>query len=360
MTMKVFLRLIFALCGVVPVLRASTSCASDEVYDSNNNVCNCNTSFYTPQVSPPTPVIECSGGNMKLSISKCQLDISQFNASDLHLNSGNCLGTVDNESNISNMVLTSPLRNGACGNILNINESHVTYSNTLFISPKINTIITRRYFNVSFSCSYPLKTTVSLNTTLKPVMGVSTITVPGANGQYIVTMLAWINEEFNEPLTEDTVVRVEDTIYISVIVPELDANFFALYVNRIYASASPGSTEYNLLSDGCPATGDAEGLMSVRQNGNGTEARFAMKVFKITSSDFVNLFADVSVCNGTCVKSCSIRSAKSEKSTGDTATVSVTLSAEDTLQYSSSTIDRFSVPFTISSLFLSLLFVKLM
>uniref|UniRef100_A0A8C5LKS1 ZP domain-containing protein n=1 Tax=Leptobrachium leishanense TaxID=445787 RepID=A0A8C5LKS1_9ANUR len=202
---------------------------------------------------------------------------------------------------------------------------------------------------------------VALHTALKPVMGTHAIIVPGANGEFTVTMMAWEDGAFTIPLTDNSVVTVEDTIYISIIVPDVVADSFSVNVIRIYASATPGSSaiQYDLLTDGCPAEGLSHGLMGVTQNGNSFEALFAMKVFKISGSELVYLSADVSICNGTCEKDCSVRSFAPKSGTTDIATVSMALFAEKTAQYSSSTFDRFSLPFTMGSLLLSLLFVKL-
>uniref|UniRef100_A0A8C5P7A1 ZP domain-containing protein n=1 Tax=Leptobrachium leishanense TaxID=445787 RepID=A0A8C5P7A1_9ANUR len=355
--MKVFLTLIFALCGLVPVLNVLGQCATDEY----GPACDCNTTLYTSQAKPPIPVIDCSGGNMKISVSKCQLEKSNFNTSNLHLIDPTCTGKRAIVNGLSNTVVTNPLRNGVCGNSIRTNGSHVTYSNTLYINPKINPIIAANYFNASVSCSYPLNATVVLNSTLNPVLGVTEIAVPGGNGNVTVNMAAYEFAEFVQPLSEQSVVKVEDTIYISVNAPELDAGSFSVQVTRIFATSplSPG-IQYDLLTGGCPAAGVGEGLLSVIRNGNGTESRFAMKVFQITGSATVDLFAVLTLCNNRCVQTCPISTGRSGESTGDTATVSVGLTAEDKADYSSGTFNRFSLPFTMSSLLLSILFVKLM
>uniref|UniRef100_A0A8C5QSF8 ZP domain-containing protein n=1 Tax=Leptobrachium leishanense TaxID=445787 RepID=A0A8C5QSF8_9ANUR len=268
---------------------------------------------------------------MKIYIPKCQLERSKFNSSDLHLitnTATNCLGQREVVNNTSTMVLSSALSSGACGNIATANQTHITYSNTLHISPSKSLLITRSNFKVNFSCTYPLKTSIALNSTLNPVIGLVIIDVPGlhGNGKFTVTMQAFTNEDFTGPVTDQTPLKVEDNIYISVIIYDLDANNFALKVTGIFASPTPDSTtQYDLLKNGCPATGDAEGLVSVRQNGNSAEARFAMKVFKITNSDFVNLSANVTICNGTCVQDCSLRSLASEYSSAGSAIITLPL-----------------------------------
>ncbi|CAH2330129.1 Hypothetical predicted protein, partial [Pelobates cultripes] len=71
--------------------------------------------------TPPLPILQCTGGSMKISISKCQLEISQFNSSNLHLNNStdvNCSATYEIINGTSQVVFISPLKTGSCGNVV--------------------------------------------------------------------------------------------------------------------------------------------------------------------------------------------------------------------------------------------------
>ncbi|XP_063309334.1 uromodulin-like [Pelobates fuscus] len=364
--MKTFLWLLLALFGVALVSSVNVTCANDEIADSTNTACNCNPSQYNSSGTPPAPILQCTGGNMKISISKCQLEISKFNSSNLHLNNStdvNCAATYEIINGTSQVVFISPLKTGSCGNVVAVNNSNVTYSNTLYISPKISTIISRNYFNVSFSCSFPLNISVALNTTLKPIIGSTQITVPEVNAVYTVNMAAYVNEEFSSLLTEEYVLYVEDNVYISVNIPDLDGKAFSLIVDSIYAYPDDSNTiSYALLSNGCPAGDLTSGLMSVINNGNGTEARVIMKAFQITGSNTVNLRAVVKICNATCVPNCNVRADSSAGSarSQNSADVTLTLSAENVSGDSSGALDRFSMPWTFCLLLMSLMFVSFM
>ncbi|CAH2306678.1 Hypothetical predicted protein [Pelobates cultripes] len=361
--MKTFLWLLLALFGVALVSSANATCASDEIADSTNTTCNCNASKYNSSVTPPAPILQCTGGNMKISISKCQLEISQFDSSNLHLNNStdvNCSATYEIINGTSQVVFISPLKTGSCGNVVTANNSNVTYSNTLYISPKISNIVSRNYFNVSFSCSFPLNISVALNSTLKPIIGSTQITVPEVNAVYTVNMLAFVKDDFTSPLTEEYALYVEDNVYISVNIPDLDGNAFSLIVDSIYAYPdNSNTTSYELLSNGCPAGGLTSGLMSVVNNGNGTEARVIMKAFQITGSTTVSLRAVVKICNATCVPTCNVR-ADSPAGSQNSAEVTLTLNAQDATGDSSGALDRFSMPWTLCLLLMSLMFVSFM
>ncbi|XP_075054211.1 uromodulin-like [Mixophyes fleayi] len=302
---------------------------------------------------------------MTIYISKCQLEKSQFSSSNLALidNTGaDCVGAdylVDGEVKVT---FRDPMSIGKCGNNITINSTHVIFSNILHIYPNKSKIITRNNATAELSCAYPLIFPVQLNVTLKPILSTTELSVPGAVGVMTATMAAYTDSTFTTSVTADTVLYVEGTVYISVSIPNLEANTFSIKVIKIYAG--PGGTaagvgeNYTLTtgSDGCPDPSYGVDLITVIHNGDSAEARFSMKVFQITGYDSVNIYADVTICNATCVSSCSVRSDDSF-TYGNVARIGVELFAADTSF--SGAIDRFSMSWTLFSLILSLLFVKL-
>ncbi|XP_075053853.1 uromodulin-like [Mixophyes fleayi] len=349
--MKTFLVLLLALCTHLSSVHSAneTSCSATN--------CSCDPNKYTVTVKPPNPTVVCSSGLMTIYISKCQLEKSQFNSSNLALidNTGpDCVGVdnlVDGEVKVT---FHDPMSTGKCGNNITINSTHVIFFNILHIYPKESKIITRSNATAELSCAYPLVFPAQLNMTLKPIISTTLLSVPGAVGAMTVTMAAYIDSTFTTPVTADTVLYVEGTVYISVWIPNLEANSFSIKVKSIYAG--PGGAEagvgenYTLTtgSDGCPDPSYGVDLITVINNGNGSEARFSMKVFQITSKDYVNIYADVTICNATCVKFCSARSDDSF-TYGNVARIGVELFAGKC----------FSMSWTLVSLILSLLFVKL-
>ncbi|XP_073524127.1 pancreatic secretory granule membrane major glycoprotein GP2-like [Phyllobates terribilis] len=327
--MKILLGLLLALCAFLSVHAVTESC------DPPAN-CTCDLSNYNSSVTPPTPTINCSNGVMTIYISKCQLEASLFNISNLALLNNtdpDCASkeySVDGEFQVA---FHNPMSSAKCGNSLTVNATHAIYSNILHIYAEQHTIITRNNATANLTCIYPLTYPVSLNITLKPVSGSTDIAVPGVTGTLNVIMTVYTDDAFTQQVTADTSLTVEQTVYIRIVMPELDGNLFNIKVIRLYAT--PGATDsgtgmlFNLTSgsDGCPDPQYGVGLISVLNNGNGTEARFSMKVFKITNNDYVQLYADVTICNSTCIVNCNQKSGKS--STPDNvATLNVELIAD--------------------------------
>ncbi|XP_073524617.1 pancreatic secretory granule membrane major glycoprotein GP2-like [Phyllobates terribilis] len=327
--MKILLGLLLALCAFLSVHAVTESC------DPPAN-CTCDLSNYNSSVTPPTPTINCSNGVMTIYISKCQLEASLFNISNLALLNNtdpDCASkeySVDGEFQVG---FLNPMSSAKCGNSLTVNATHAIYSNILHIYAEQQAVITRNNATANLTCIYPLTYPVSLNITLKPVSGSTDIAVPGVTGTLNVIMTVYTDDAFTQQVTADTSLTVEQTVYIRVVMPELDANQFNIKVIRLYAT--PGGVDptngpvFNLTSgsDGCPDPQYGVGLISVLNNGNGTEARFAMKVFKITNNDYVQLYADVTICNSTCIVNCNQKSGKS--STPDNvATLNVELIAD--------------------------------
>ncbi|KAM4701962.1 uncharacterized protein O3C94_002875 [Discoglossus pictus] len=361
--MKALLLLFIALCSLMSVSESCTvnsECAGDELCNSATSTCNCDLTKYTTQVSPPAPVIECTGGNVKLHIQKCQLEKSKYISNDLHLEDTSCLGSYDIVNNISQVFFNRPIKSGDCGGNVILNSTHLTYSNTLYITGKQKPIVSRNNVTIDFSCSFPVQLSAKLNVTLNPKLGITQITAPETNAVMTVTMAVYVNPDFTNLVDESTVLTVEQSVYVSVLIPDLDADAFSVKVVKIYAKAptDPSDTQYTILDNGCPYKDLGYDLISIIRNGNTNEARFTMKVFQISGFSNVNLFADVTICKDNCTEDCSTKSSINDRASQSTATVSVfDLYAEEKVD--SGAFDRFSMPWTLSSLLMSLLFVKL-
>ncbi|XP_075706696.1 pancreatic secretory granule membrane major glycoprotein GP2-like [Rhinoderma darwinii] len=358
--MKVLLTGLLALCTVL-----SVHAVVEEACTGSN--CTCDLTKYNASVTPPTPTINCANGNMTVYISKCQLQKSLFNTSNLALRDytgPECASSEYLVGGEPQVTFHNPLNLAKCGNNVTLNATHAIYTNILHIYAEQHTLITRNNATANLSCIYPLNYPVMLNFTLKPVTSTTDISVPGVNGALTVTMNIYLESSFtSEPITDTTVLTVEQTVYVQVWIPGLEADTFSVKVISLYVT--PGGTEpedgkmYNLTtgSNGCPNTEYGADIITVLQNGNSTEARFAMKVFKITGQDYVKLFADVTICTSNCAVACGSKSVRSSLPS-NVASLSVELIAESKI--SSGATDRFSLTWTLVSLISSLLFAKFM
>ncbi|XP_017947374.2 uromodulin [Xenopus tropicalis] len=356
--MKGWLLFFFTLCRISasPVLSSSCpACASDQYCDTNS--CVCNSTLYSASVNPPSPVIDCSD-TMTLTVPKCQLEKNRYSSASLHLVNSNCQLQERIVGNLAQMVYNWTL--GDCGNSIIVNSSHVTYANKLYIYAQNSIITNRNNVTLTFSCTYPLNMSTSLNFPLKTVFGSAEITVPNGEGTLTVTMTVYTDPSFSQYVTSDTVLAVAQPLYVSVLMPSLVS--FSVKVTNIYATEtsdpSVGSKVY-LLENGCKPGGMGADLMSTLQNGNYTESRFVMRVFQFANMPSLYLFADVTVCNGTCIPECSSRSGVVDRSAG-TQTVSVYLESTDTYSAATTAFGCFSSIWTLNSILFSLILSKLM
>ncbi|XP_077314452.1 uromodulin-like isoform X3 [Lithobates pipiens] len=359
--------LLSVLCAVMAVAASQScgnySCATDEIC-LRNATCQCNSSFY-PYIrgTLPSPTYTCTGAKFNTQVSKCWLERYGFNTSNIRLNSANaeCFAVREVVDGISKMTIHRPLTTSDCNTATLMNATHVTYTNRLNIFAKTFPIQTTNDASMSMSCSYPLYVAVTLNVPVKPVFGTTVINGPTGNGSYAAVMIAYTDSTYTTPLSDSDILTVEDIIYLSVGVPDLDVNTFKLKVVNIYASPSDSSDQkYYLLQNGCQVSGVSPDQLTVDSNGNGTESRFAMKVFKITSSNSIYLYADLRLCTTDCITTCSSQS-KSDVSQNIAGRVRIYLDATDTnYLLDTSSASGFSMPWTLSALIFSWILMKLM
>ncbi|XP_018432071.1 PREDICTED: uromodulin-like [Nanorana parkeri] len=358
--------LLSVLCAAMAVTASLTcgnaTCGNDEACNSGATDCLCNNTYYTYSAANPSPNVTCDGGKFNILVPKCWLEKNRYDTTNIRLENTSCLALREVVNGIAQMGIHRALDTTDCGTTSESNATHVTYSNRLYIFAKMSPIITRKNVVMNISCTYPLNSNnVTFNISLNPVLGSTEITVPGSSASFTVNMVAYTDDTFTTALSSTTDLYVEQIIYISVIIPELDVGSFKLKVVRIYATGDgSNATQYNLLVDECPATGITADLLYVINNGNNNEARFRMKVFQIAGSSSVRLFADVVVCKASdtsCARNCTAQS-KSAKSEESGATVSVILQPSERFADFSSA-SSFSMPWTLPALLFSWILVKL-
>ncbi|XP_073457271.1 uromodulin-like [Aquarana catesbeiana] len=342
--------LLSVLCAVMTVAASLTcgteTCADDEFCNTATTACQCNTTLYKyTQGATPSVNLTCTGAKFNIQVSKCWLEKNGYDTSNVRLNSTNseCFSAREVVDGTSEMTIHRSSIKYDCNTDSVVSSLDKINLNQLYILGKTNPIRLTNDAVVNVSCSFPLYMNISLNVTLHPVTGISVINGPTANATYTALMMAFKNPDFTTPLSDSDTLKVEDTIYISVLIPDLAANTLNLKVLNIYASPTESSTiRYYLLQKGCPASDVSADQLTVVNNANGTEARFAMKVFKIASSDNVYFYAELRLCTSTdCTTTCS--QSKSDVSQDFAGRVSIYLNAADTYYNvdTSSASDRF-------------------
>ncbi|OCT94451.1 hypothetical protein XELAEV_18012122mg [Xenopus laevis] len=238
---------------------------------------------------------------MVLRIPRCQMEKNGYNSSSLSLIMPTCRLTQPYPADVSTL---SYLWLRECGNIRTENATHVTYNNTLNITPKKSALIIKNNININFSCSYPKNMDpTALNFPVKSITGSNSASLPGQSGKISVTMAIYTDPSFTIPVTTSTTLVVEQKIYVSVLMQTVDS--YVLKVVNLYTSASSNRSadpKYYLLQNSCPNLSLGAFLLTTIWNGPYTEARFEMKDFQISGSSFYYLYADVAMCNSSCTQ----------------------------------------------------------
>ncbi|OCT56269.1 hypothetical protein XELAEV_18000364mg [Xenopus laevis] len=166
-------------------------------------------------------------------------------------------------------------------------------------------------------------------------------------------MTVFTDSSFTNAVTVNTLLVVEQMVYVSVLMQTVDN--YALKVVNLYTSASNRSTDvkYYLLQNGCPNTALGNFLFKTIWNGQFTEARFQMKMAKISGSDVIYLFADLVLCNNSCTPNCNSRSTSDQS-------YDTTVNMRFQFNSASSNLGSFSMKWALSSLLLPLILMTIM
>uniref|UniRef100_A0A2K6DJQ6 Uromodulin n=1 Tax=Macaca nemestrina TaxID=9545 RepID=A0A2K6DJQ6_MACNE len=188
------------------------------------------------------------------------------------------------------------------------NETHATYSNTLYLADEI--IIRDRNIKINFACSYPLDMKVSLKTSLQPVVSVLNIRV-GGTGMFTVRMALFQSPSYTQPYEGSSVtLSTEAFLYVGTMLDGGDLSRFALLMTNCYATPSGNATDplkYFIIQDRCPQTKDS--TVQVVENGESSQGRFSVQMFRFAGNyDLVYLHCEVYLCdtmNEKCKPTCS-------------------------------------------------------
>ncbi|KAF5914227.1 hypothetical protein HPG69_005077, partial [Diceros bicornis minor] len=187
------------------------------------------------------PQLDCGAREIKVSLDKCLLEGLGFGDEvRAYLQDRSCSSIVPGEER-NWLSVTSPTEAGACGNILERNETHAIYKNTFSVFNDF--IIRDTILNISFQCAYPLDMKVSLQTALHPVVSSLNISV-GGEGESIVRMALFQDQNYTLPYEGDVVVLSFDSmLYVGAILERGDISRFNLLLRNCYATPTEDKTD---------------------------------------------------------------------------------------------------------------------
>uniref|UniRef100_A0A0P6JXY0 Uromodulin n=1 Tax=Heterocephalus glaber TaxID=10181 RepID=A0A0P6JXY0_HETGA len=283
-------------------------CGVDEDCIANNGRwhCQCKQDSNITDVSLLERRLECGASDIKVSLSKCHLKNLGFKKVFMYLRDSRCFGFME-KGERDWMSVVTPAQDGPCGTVLTRNETHATYSNTLYLANEM--IIRDINIKINFECSYPLDMKVSLKTSLQPVVSSLNISV-GGTGLFTVRMALFQSPAYTQPYQGPSVtLSTEAFLYVGTVLDGGDLSRFALLMTNCYATPSGNATDptkYFIIQDRCPSTSDS--TIQVVENGESPQGRFSVQMFRFTGNyDLVYLHCEVYLCdlvNEKCKPSC--------------------------------------------------------
>lgn len=306
--------------------RCENACRPEEECRVEDGVwgCFCRQNITGSDVQNLQPQLDCGSSEIKVKMDKCLLGSLGFGEEVFtYLNDRNCSSIFEREDD-NWISVTSPVQANACGNILEKNETHATYKNTLSVANDF--IIRDLLININFQCAYPLDMKVSLQTALQPIVSSLNISL-GGEGEFIVRMALFQDQSYRNPYEGDVVVlSVESMLYVGAILERGDTSRFNLLLRNCYATPSEHKDDpvkYFIIRNSCPNEHDS--TISVEENGVSAESKFSVQMFMFAGNyDLVYLHCEVRLCDSyseQCQPSCSRNRLRSDVSALDLAQV---------------------------------------
>ncbi|KAG8513619.1 Uromodulin, partial [Galemys pyrenaicus] len=251
--------------------------------------CQCKQDSNVSDISLLERRLECGPNDIRVSLSKCQLKSLGFEKVFMYLRDSQCAGFAE-RGDRDWMSVVTPARHGPCGTVLTRNETHVTYSNTLYLADEI--IIRDRNIKFNFACSYPLDMRVSLKTTLQPMVSSLNISL-GGTGMFTVRMVFFQSPAYTQPYQGSSVtLSTEAFLYVGTVLDGGDLSRFALLMTNCYATPSHSATDPLK----CPRAEDS--TIQVVENGESPQGRFSVQMFRFAGNyDLVYLHCEVYLCD---------------------------------------------------------------
>ncbi|KAM4631553.1 uromodulin-like [Discoglossus pictus] len=256
-----------------------------------------------------SPDLICGSNQIRLSYSKCLLERLGYDTTTIHLKDNSCTSFIERED-ISKVKMIMIPRNGSCGAYLHVNESHITYINTVYLSPKSDAVIKRNEALINFYCSYPKNMEVSLWVAVNPMISSVSFTF-GGTGKYSAKMALFQYSDYSTPYQGPEVwLTTTSMLYVGVMVEEAMDSQFVLVMKNCYATPTAENwhpVKYYIIKNNCLNRNDP--TISIDQNGQSYQGCFSLQVFKfIGNYDQVYLHCEVRLCDTTfesCFPQCS-------------------------------------------------------
>nr|XP_056707612.1 uromodulin-like [Euleptes europaea] len=256
-----------------------SQCGVDEECRLVNGVwgCSCIQGSNSSDISSLEPQLECGADEIKVSLEKCVLNKLGFQDVVMHLKDDRC-GGFEERRNTTVVSVVTPTQGGQCGTWLTENDTHVTYSNILYLGNGI--VIREDEVKINFQCSYPLDMKTSLATVIQPIVTSINISM-GGTGFFTVKMALYRDSNYTSPYQGSlAVLSTKAILYVGVMITRGDMSRFVLRLVNCYATPTEnatGSLKYFIIQNSCPNPRDS--TVSVPENGVASQAKFSVQGF---------------------------------------------------------------------------------
>ncbi|KAJ7305829.1 hypothetical protein JRQ81_010195 [Phrynocephalus forsythii] len=255
-----------------------------------------------PGILSLEPELECGATEIKVSVEKDILNEMGFQNVVMYLKDYKCAG-FEEKKNKTMISVVTPTQAGQCGTQLMKNETHVIYSNTLYLADR--SIIRENEIKINFDCSYPLDMEISLETAVQPIVSSVNISVGGA-GEFIIKMALYRDLNYTSPYEGlKAILSTEAYLYVGVMITSGDTAQFVLQMENCFATPTENSSDplkYYIIQNSCPNTQDS--TITMPENGVGPQAKFSLQVFKFVGNhNLVYLHCEIQLCD-TRTKAC--------------------------------------------------------
>ncbi|XP_044075504.1 uromodulin-like isoform X2 [Siniperca chuatsi] len=260
------------------------------------------------------PELECGQDHLRLTVQKRLLSERGLNASCAHMIDPGCHQQVDHQEAMWYLV---ERRKGTCGNVVETNGTHITYSNILFVYPSARTNVSLSIpMSIPFSCVFPLDDITSLDAAIRYQLPSRSVGVVRSGEPARASMTLYKRPDYSEPFPAGPVsLPLGSALHIGVSMENYDNNCFVLLLENCYVTNSPSAdnpVRYFLIQNRCPVD---RRHVKVIESGLSQRARFSALLFLFHGTyEDIYLHCRISLCNrdsAPCSPNCSRRRARS-------------------------------------------------
>ncbi|XP_075057130.1 uromodulin-like [Mixophyes fleayi] len=287
-----------ALQCCTDVINCSPSCMSDEYCDTASGppTCLCDKTMYMgTTIAALKPTVSCDGGAMSLSISVCQLEQLGYDYRTSHLidNSSLCTFTYNQVINNVNMwLIETRSAVGWCGNILTMNSSHVTYTNTEYFQPM--GVTSSGDLAVNLSCSYALFWESQLLLSVQQEDRALTVSEVYVCSDICANIA--MNDQFAQPLYVGESLDERSTLFITIYTPFQLWERYHIVLDQFFTSPindSSTSSQTQIMHQGVVY----DSRFEIINNWTPTEAKVSVQTSLFTNQSRSSLFFSARLCD---------------------------------------------------------------